>query len=129
MAFVMGRDCINVAREAMMGIGCIQAQVCPTNRDSTGMATPSKWLQNGMVIPLKSNRLAQYFKTFRKEFLAPIHIAGYEHRCQFTIKDIQVNVDDDYLSSDLRPSYGHEKTKAPLGSMYLLNECSYLGVK
>jgi len=27
MAFAMGADCINVAREAMMSIGCIQAQV------------------------------------------------------------------------------------------------------
>lgn len=32
MAFAMGIDCINVAREAMMSIGCIQAQVCHTNR-------------------------------------------------------------------------------------------------
>ncbi len=27
MAFAMGADCINVAREAMMSIGCIQAQI------------------------------------------------------------------------------------------------------
>ena len=39
MAFAMGVDCINVAREAMMSIGCIQAQVCHTNRCPAGIAT------------------------------------------------------------------------------------------
>ncbi len=44
MAFAMGADCLNVAREAMMSIGCIQAQVCHTNRCPSGVATQSKWL-------------------------------------------------------------------------------------
>jgi len=42
MAFAMGVDCINVAREAMMSIGCIQAQVCHTNRCPAGIATPKR---------------------------------------------------------------------------------------
>ncbi|HMC02371.1 MAG TPA: FMN-binding glutamate synthase family protein, partial [Flavobacteriaceae bacterium] len=79
MAFAMGVDCINVAREAMMSIGCIQAQICHTNRCPSGVATQNKWLQNGINIPLKSERLAQYFKTFRKELVEITHAAGYEH--------------------------------------------------
>ncbi len=51
MAFAMGVDCINVAREAMMSIGCIQAQVCHTNRCPTGVATQNKWLQKGIDVP------------------------------------------------------------------------------
>lgn len=39
MAFAMGVDVINVAREAMMSIGCIQAQICHTNRCPAGIAT------------------------------------------------------------------------------------------
>ena len=39
MALAMGADCINVAREAMMSIGCIQAQICHTNRCPSGVAT------------------------------------------------------------------------------------------
>ncbi|MEX0274066.1 MAG: FMN-binding glutamate synthase family protein, partial [Flavobacteriaceae bacterium] len=50
MAFAMGVDCINVAREAMMSIGCIQAQVCHTNRCPAGVATQSKWLQSGIDV-------------------------------------------------------------------------------
>jgi glutamate synthase domain-containing protein 2 len=52
MAFAMGADCINVAREAMMSIGCIQAQVCHTNRCPTGIATQSQWSQRGINAPL-----------------------------------------------------------------------------
>ncbi|SHG27493.1 Glutamate synthase domain-containing protein 2 [Flagellimonas flava] len=127
MAFAMGVDCINVAREAMMSIGCIQAQVCHTNRCPAGVATQSKWLQNGINVPLKSDRLAQYFKTFRKEFLEITHAAGYEHPSQFTMNDIQVNVDDDYLSSDLESVYGYQKTTVPFDSMQALHDCIYLG--
>ena len=127
MAFAMGVDCINVAREAMMSIGCIQAQVCHTNRCPAGVATQSKWLQSGINVPLKSERLAQYFKTFRKELVEVTNAAGYEHPCQFTMCDVQVNVDDDYLSSDLKTVYGYEKTTVPFKSMQDLYDCCYLG--
>ncbi|NAS13106.1 FMN-binding glutamate synthase family protein [Poritiphilus flavus] len=129
MAFAMGADCINVAREAMMSIGCIQAQVCHTNRCPSGVATQSKWLQSGINVPLKSERLAQYFKTFRKELLEITHAAGYEHPCQFTMDDIQVNIDDDYLHSDLRSTYDYEKSPVPFVSMQDLKDCVYLGGK
>ncbi|MCL4144240.1 UNVERIFIED_CONTAM: hypothetical protein GTU68_001579 [Idotea baltica] len=127
MAFAMGADCINVAREAMMSIGCIQAQICHTNRCPTGVATQSKWLQQGINVPLKSERLAQYFKTFRKEFIEITHAAGYEHPCQFTMDDIDVNVDDHNLSKELSSTYQYNKTEVPFISMQHLKECEYLG--
>jgi glutamate synthase domain-containing protein 2 len=127
MAFSMGADCINVAREAMMSIGCIQAQVCHTNKCPSGVATQNKWLQNGIDPTLKSVRLAQYFKTFRKEFVEITHAAGYEHPCQFTMKDIDVNVDDHHLTKELNKTYRYEKTPVPFVSMQDLKECKYLG--
>jgi len=127
MAFAMGADCINVAREAMMSIGCIQAQVCHTNKCPSGVATQSKWLQNGINIPIKSLRLAQYFKTFRKELVEITHAAGYEHPCQFTMKDIDVNVDDHNLSEQLNKTYNYEKTPVPYTNMQDLKDCIYLG--
>jgi glutamate synthase domain-containing protein 2 len=129
MAFALGTDCINVAREAMMSIGCIQAQICHTNRCPSGVATQNKWLQAGISVPLKSDRLAQYFKTFRKELVEITHAAGYEHPCEFTMDDIQVNVDDDFLHSDLQATYGYEKAKVNFNGMYELRECKYLGGK
>jgi glutamate synthase domain-containing protein 2 len=129
MAFAMGADCINVAREAMMSIGCIQAQVCHTNRCPSGVATQNKWLQNGINIPLKSVRLAQYFKTFRKELIEITHAAGYEHPCQFNMKDIDVNVDDHNLSEELDRTYNYQKTPVQFTNMQDLKDCIYLGGK
>jgi len=129
MAFAMGADCINVAREAMMSIGCIQAQICHTNRCPSGIATQKKWQQKGINVPLKSDRLAQYFNTFRKEFLEITHASGYEHPCQFMMDDVNVNVDDDYLHSDLKSTYGYQKTVVPFKGMKDLYNCDYLGGK
>lgn len=127
MAYAMGADCINVAREAMLSIGCIQAQICHTNRCPSGVATQSKWLQNGIDPTLKSVRLAQYFKTFRKELIEITHAAGYEHPCQFKMSDIEVNVDDHNLSKELHRTYMYEKTPVPFESMQKLKDCLYLG--
>ena len=129
MAFAMGVDCINVAREAMMSIGCIQAQICHTNRCPAGVATQSKWLQNGINVPLKSERLAQYFKTFKKELIEITHAAGYEHPCQFTMNDIEMNVDDHNLTKNFDQTFRYEKTPVAFKSMQHLKDCAYLGGK
>lgn len=127
MAFAMGADCINVAREAMMSIGCIQAQICHTNRCPSGIATQNRWLQNGIDPTLKSERLAQYFKTFRKEFIEITHAAGHEHPCQFKMSDIEINVDDHNLSKELNRTYMYEKATVPFSGMQALKDCLYLG--
>lgn len=127
MAFAMGADCINVAREAMMSIGCIQAQVCHTNRCPSGIATQKKWLQNGIDITLKSNRLNQYFRTFRKELLEITHACGYEHPSQFTMDDVDVSLGDKNLTQTLANTYTYNKVKVPFESMQNLKDCTYLG--
>ena len=129
MAFAMGVDVINVAREAMMSIGCIQAQICHTNRCPTGIATQSKWLQSGIHIPLKSERLAQYFKTFKTELIEITHAAGYEHPCQFHMADIEMNVDDHHLSKDFDQTFKYKKTPVSFKGMQHLKDCIYLGGK
>lgn len=127
MAFAMGIDCINVAREAMMSIGCIQAQICHTNRCPAGVATQKKWLQNGINVPLKSERLAQYFKTFKKELIEITHAAGYEHPCQFNMQDVEMNVDDHNLTKEFKHTFNYEKTPVAFKSMQELKDCVYLG--
>lgn len=129
MAFAMGADCINVAREAMMSIGCIQAQVCHTNRCPSGVATQKKWLQNGINVPLKSDRLASYFKTFRKEFLEITHACGYEHPCQFTMDDVDVSLGDKNMTQTLAASYSYNKQPVTFTGMQSLKNCEFLGGK
>lgn len=127
MAFAMGVDCINVAREAMMSIGCIQAQVCHTNKCPSGVATQSKWLQSGIDPTLKSVRLSQYFKSFKKEFIEITHAAGYEHPCQFKMSDIELNIDANKLSTELDKTYKYKKTEVPFNGMEDLKKCKHLG--
>jgi glutamate synthase (ferredoxin) len=79
LAMALGCDLVNVAREAMLAIGCIQAQRCHTGSCPTGVATQSKWLMRGLDPTDKAARLANYVKTLRKEMLALAHACGAVH--------------------------------------------------
>ena len=127
MAFSMGADLINVAREAMMSIGCIQAQLCHTNRCPSGVATQSKWLQNGINIEDKSVRAHFYFKNFCKELVEMTHACGYEHPCQFTMDDVDMTVGDKNLIKTLAESFMYNKCPVPFESMKALSVSPYLG--
>ena len=91
IALSMGCDIINVARETMMSIGCIQAQKCHTGNCPTGIATQKKRLQRGLNVKSKSERCAQYIIGFRKELLELTYATGYEHPSQFTGRDIEMS--------------------------------------
>lgn len=91
VAFAMGCDMVNVAREAMMSIGCIQSQSCHTGHCPTGVTTMSEWRQAGLDIDDKSKRCANFIKGLRKELIALAHTAGYEHPAQFTGADIELS--------------------------------------
>lgn len=79
LALALGCDMINVAREAMLAIGCIQAQECHTGNCPTGIATQRPWLVRGLDPTLKSARLANYLMTLRKELLALANACGEVH--------------------------------------------------
>lgn len=79
LALAMGCDMINVAREAMLSIGCIQAQECHTGNCPSGVATQRKWLARGLDPTLKSARFANYLMTFRKELLQLANACGELH--------------------------------------------------
>ncbi len=127
MAFSMGADVINVAREAMMSIGCIQAQSCHTNTCPTGIATQNKWLQRGINVDDKAVRTNMYFRNFRKEFIEITHACGYEHPCQFTMDDVNVNLGDQDFTKTLADSYEYHKVKVPFEGVRSLQKCEYLG--
>lgn len=79
LALALGCDMINVAREAMLSIGCIQAQQCHTGHCPTGVASQRPWLVGGLDPTLKSARLANYLATLRKEMLSLAHACGELH--------------------------------------------------
>jgi glutamate synthase domain-containing protein 2 len=79
LAMALGCDMINVAREAMLAIGCIQAQRCHTGRCPVGITTHSAWRTRGLDPALKSARLARYISTLRHELLELSHACGVTH--------------------------------------------------
>lgn len=127
MAFAMGVDVINVAREAMFSIGCIQAQLCHTNNCPTGVATQKKWLERGINVEEKAKRTNMYFKNFRKELVEITHACGYEHPSQLKMDDVQISVGDKNLIKPLSEVFTYLKTPVPFNCMNDLSKCSYLG--
>ena len=79
VAFALGCDMVNVAREAMLAIGCIQAQKCHTDTCPTGVATQNAWLAHGLDPALKSVRAANYVRTLRRDLLKVAEACGVEH--------------------------------------------------
>lgn len=79
VAFALGCDMVNVGREAMLAIGCIQAQKCHTDRCPTGVATQDKWLAHGLDPALKSVRAANYISTLRRDLFKVAETCGVHH--------------------------------------------------
>jgi glutamate synthase (ferredoxin) len=79
LAMSLGCDMIHVAREAMLSIGCIQAQRCHTGHCPAGIATQNKWLMRGLHPEKKAARLANYVVTLRKEMLTLARVCGVNH--------------------------------------------------
>ena len=90
LAMALGCDMINVAREAMMAIGCIQAQRCHTGHCPTGVATQSPWLMAGLDPTLKSVRCANYILTLRKELLQLSRACGVPHPALVTREHLEI---------------------------------------
>ncbi|MCA9566740.1 MAG: FMN-binding glutamate synthase family protein [Myxococcales bacterium] len=115
IAFAMGCDLVYVAREAMLAIGCIQAQKCHTGYCPAGVATQNAWLEAGLDVPLKAKRMHRYLESFRHELLALTWAAGYEHPCQFTGQDVEMATGVETFST-LTEVLGYDKEPTPFTS-------------
>lgn len=107
LALALGCDMINVAREAMMAIGCIQAQRCHTGHCPTGVATQNRWLMRGLDPTLKSARLANYLATLRKDLLHLAHATGHAHPSLVPLDAIDL-VDSNTHTRSAREAYGYQ---------------------
>ncbi|MFQ5844400.1 MAG: FMN-binding glutamate synthase family protein [Planctomycetota bacterium] len=108
VAMAMGADLVNIAREAMLSIGCIQAQKCHTGHCPTGVTTHSPWRQRGLVPGVNAGRFAGYLDAFRGEVLAVTHACGYEHPGQFTPHDIEISSGPNVFKT-LHEIFGYDK--------------------
>ncbi|SCL36722.1 Glutamate synthase domain-containing protein 2 [Micromonospora nigra] len=79
VAFALGCDMVSVGREAMLAIGCIQAQKCHTDTCPTGVATQNAWLTRGLDPASKAARAANYVRTLRRDLVKVAEACGVEH--------------------------------------------------
>jgi glutamate synthase domain-containing protein 2 len=105
-AFALGCDMVNVGREAMLAIGCIQAQRCHTGSCPTGVATQSKWLMHGLDPDVKHARAANYVRALRGELLSLSRALGVPHPALVDPDQVEI-VSERYRSATLREVFGY----------------------
>jgi glutamate synthase (ferredoxin) len=115
VAFALGVDVVQVGREAMLAIGCIQAQKCHTDRCPTGVATQDPWLQRGLDPELKSVRAANYLLSLRRDLLKVSEAVGVVHPGLITPDDVDL-LDGTRSRMSLREVYGYEPGWGSLGA-------------
>ncbi len=108
LAFALGCDMVNVGREAMLAVGCIQAQRCHTGHCPTGVATQSKWLMRGLDPTHKAHRLANYVVALRKEVLQLSRACGVRHPALVGPEHFEM-LDDSFGSRTVREVFGYEE--------------------
>ncbi|QDV45709.1 Ferredoxin-dependent glutamate synthase 1 [Stieleria neptunia] len=106
LAFGLGCDMINVGREAMLSIGCIQAQRCHTGHCPAGIATQNRWLMGGLDPTDKSHRFANYVVTLRKELLQLGRACGVPHPCDVELKHFDI-LSDAFGTTSAKELFGY----------------------
>ncbi|GJM21399.1 MAG: FMN-binding glutamate synthase family protein [Planctomycetota bacterium] len=107
LSFGLGCDMINLAREAMLAMGCIQAQRCHTGHCPTGIATQNRWLMRGLDPALKSVRVANYLSALRREVAALARAAGAVHPALIQLDDLEV-LDGQFGGRSARDVFDYE---------------------
>lgn len=109
LAFSFGCDMVSVGREAMIAIGCIQAQKCHTGHCPTGVATQNKWLARGLDPTSKAARFANYIMTLRKELLWLSRACGQPHPGLVTGDHIDI-LDDRFGSVPMWDVFDYDRS-------------------
>ena len=72
----IGADGCYSARAMMLATGCIQALQCNTNTCPVGVATQNEALMNGLNVPNKIERVANYHEATVKSFIEMLAASG-----------------------------------------------------
>lgn len=107
VGFALGCDMVYAAREAMLAIGCIQAQKCHTDTCPTGVATQNAWLARALVPDVKAERVANYIKTLRRDLVNVAQACGVEHPGLISTDAVDI-LDTRTASMPLHKVYGYE---------------------
>jgi glutamate synthase domain-containing protein 2 len=107
LAMALGCDLIGVAREAMLAIGCIQAQRCHTGRCPAGVATQNRWLAGGLDPDLKSVRVAGYLTSLRHELQRLARTCGAAHPALVPLHQLEI-VEHRFAATPASQVFGYQ---------------------
>ena len=107
VAFALGVDMVSVGREAMLSIGCIQAQKCHTDHCPVGIATQNPRYTRGLDVSLKSVRAANYIRSLRRDLLKVSEAIGVVHPGLIAPRDIDI-LDGTRTATGLADIYGYD---------------------
>jgi len=107
VAFALGVDMVNVGREAMLSVGCIQAQRCQTGKCPAGVATQDARLARGLDPDVKAVRAENYLVALRRDLLKITEAVGVAHPALIGPDDVDL-VDQTVSTAPLREIYGYQ---------------------
>lgn len=107
LAMALGCDGLQIARSAMLAIGCIQAQRCHTGHCPTGVATQNKWLTRGLNPEDKAHRFSNYLISLRKELTQVAYACGVTHPADIPQRQFAI-LNDALLERPLAEVFGYE---------------------
>lgn len=91
---IQGADFVMSARAMMMATGCIQAQICHTNRCPVGVTTQNPRLMRAINVEDKGNRVHNYHKLTVAEAGQFMASMGVSHPEQLTPQMLHRRVDE-----------------------------------
>jgi glutamate synthase domain-containing protein 2 len=106
-AFALGADMVNIARESMLAIGCLQAQICHTGKCPVGITTQNRWLRRAIRPGDKAERLAHYVTALRGELYALARACGVAHPSLVGSEHLEV-LDERFGATTVRDLFGYE---------------------
>jgi glutamate synthase domain-containing protein 2 len=106
-AFALGADMVNVARESMLAIGCLQAQICHTGKCPVGITTQNRWLRRAIRPGDKAERLAHYVIALRGELYTLARACGVAHPSLVGSEHLEL-LDERFGATSVRELFGYE---------------------
>src|SRR5215213_5477763 len=105
-AFALGADMVNVARESMIAIGCLQAQICHTGKCPVGITTQNRWLRRAIRPGDKAERLAHYVIALRGELYSLARACGVAHPSLVGPEHLEL-IDERFGATSVRELFGY----------------------
>jgi glutamate synthase domain-containing protein 2 len=106
-AFALGADMVNVARESMLAIGCLQAQICHTGKCPVGITTQNRWLRRAIRPGDKAERLAHYVIALRGELYTLARACGVAHPSLVGSEHLEL-IDERFGAKSIREVFGYQ---------------------